>query len=77
MRLEISDMPPAFCPGARPAGKTDVAQRVPHGSAAAAIACRVDVSFGDTVNVGSAAEEASEMSFLVAPNSDFNGAFHV
>ena len=43
MRFEISDMPPAFSLHARPAGKTHLAQGVPHGTAAAAIACGVDV----------------------------------
>ena len=67
MRLEISDMPPAFGLGARPAGKTGVAQGVPHGPAAAAVARGVDIVFGDAADIGPAAEETAEMAFLVAP----------
>ena len=67
MRLEISDVPPGFGLRARPAGKTDIAQGVTHGSAAAAVARGVDIGFGDGADIRPAAEETSEMSFLVAP----------
>ena len=77
MRFDISDMPPGFGPGARPAGKTDVAQRLAHGSAAAAVACGVDVRLGYAADVRPAAEEVAEMSFLIAPCRDFNGAVDV
>ena len=67
MRLEISDVPAAFGRYARPAGKTRLAQRFPHGPAAVAVACGVDVSFGERADIGPAAEETAEMSFLIAP----------
>ncbi len=75
MCLQISDMPPAFCRRARPASQTHIAQGVPHGPAAAAVARRVDVRVGYTANIGSAAQEMAEMSFLIAPCSDFDSAF--
>ena len=74
MRLQISDVPPAFGLRARPAGKTHLAQRLPHGPAAAAVARGVDVRFGDAADIGPAAEEIAEMAFLVAPCRDFDGA---
>ena len=77
MRLEISDMPAAFAAARGPAGETDLAQRVAHGSAAAAVARGVDVGLGDAADIGPAAEETAEMSFLVAPRRDFDGAVDV
>src|ERR1700681_2340274 len=52
MRLEISDMPPALSRFSRPAGKTHLAQGVPHGLAAAAVACGIDVIIGYSADVG-------------------------
>src|SRR5665213_86270 len=74
MRLEISDMPPGFSGRAQPAGETGIAQGVPHGSAAAAVTCGIDVGIGDGADVRPAAEEVAEMSFFVAPRRDFDGA---
>ena len=51
MRLQISDVPAAFGRHARPAGKTGIAQGVPHGPAAAAVARGVDISLGDAADV--------------------------
>jgi hypothetical protein len=47
-----------------------------HSPAAGAVACGVDVRVGYTANIGSAAQEMAEMSFLIAPCCDFDGAFH-
>ena len=74
MGFEISDMPPAFVPRAGAAGEAGLAQRVTHALAAVAIACRVDIGFGDAADIGPAAEEVSEMPFLIAPGRDFDGA---
>src|SRR5665213_2733459 len=74
MRLEISDMPPGFSGRAQPAGETGIAQGVPHGSAAAAVTCGIDVGIGDGADVRPAAEEVAEMSFFVAPRRDCDGA---
>src|SRR5487761_2646392 len=76
MRLEISDVPPACGRRARPAGKTRVALGSEQG-ASAAVARGVDVRVGDGADIGSAAEERTEMPFLVAPCRDFNGAIGV
>src|SRR5260370_21160703 len=77
MRLEISDMPAAFSRRARPAGKAHISQGLPHGSVAVAVARGLDLIIGHTANVRPAAEEASEMSFLIAPGRDFDGAICV
>ena len=77
MRLEISDVPPAFGRGARPAGKPGLAQGVAHGPAAVAVARGVDLRLGDAADIGPAAEEAAEMAFLVAPCRDLDGAVDV
>ena len=74
MRLEIADVPPAFGPGARPAGKPGLAQGFPHGFAAGAVARGVDLVLGDAADIGPAAEELAEMAFLVAPCRDLDGA---
>ncbi len=47
MGLQISDVPPAFGPGARPAGKAGLAQGLPHGLAAGAVARGIDLRLGD------------------------------
>ena len=77
MGFEISDMPPAFAPRAGAAGEAGVAQRVTHGLAAVAVAGRVDIGFGDAADIGAAAEEVSEMPFLVAPGRNFDRAVYV
>src|SRR5712664_1647904 len=77
MGLDISDMPPAISLRARPAGKTHGGQGFPHGAAAVAVACGVDVIIGYAANVRSAAKKRAEMSFLVAPCRDFDGAVYV
>src|SRR5438045_2590730 len=77
MRLQISDMPPAFDRQARPIRKPHIAQRLAHGAAAAAVARRVDVGFAERADIGSAAEEMSEMSLLVTPRRDLDGAVDV
>src|ERR1044072_8765135 len=74
MRLQIAEVPSPLDGGARPAGKTDVAQRLAHAPAASAVARRVDVGFGERADIGSAAEEMSEMAFLVTPCRDLDGA---
>ena len=74
MGFEISDMPPAFAPRAGAAGEAGVAQRVTHALAAVAVASCVDVGFGDAADIGAAAEEVSEMPFLVAPGRHFDRA---
>src|SRR5439155_4163845 len=74
MRLEISDMPPAFSFRPGPAAKAHVAQGLPHGSAAVTVACGVDVRLGHAADVRPAAKETAEMSFLVAPCRNFDGA---
>src|SRR5450759_5907467 len=74
MRLQISDMPPGFGRDAGAAGKTHIAQGLAHGPAAGAVARGIDVRVGYTANIGSAAQEMAEMSFLVAPCCDFDGA---
>ena len=74
MGFEISDMPPAFATAAGAAGEAGVAQRVTHALAAVAVACCVDIGFGDAADIGTAAEEVSEMPFLVAPGRNFDRA---
>ena len=74
MRLQISDMPAGFGRYARPAGKPHIAQGLTHGPAAGAIARGVDVRLSHATNIGSAAEEVTEMSFLIAPRCDLDGA---
>src|SRR5258708_37083169 len=74
MCLQISDMPPAFGTNAGPAGKTDIVQYVAHGPAAGAVAGGVDNRVGYIANVRPAAQETSEVPFLVAPCRDFDGA---
>src|SRR5207247_2133184 len=59
---------------ARPAGKTYVAQGLPHGPVAVAVPCGVDVRLGHAADVRPAAKETAEMSFLIAPCRDFDGA---
>ena len=73
MGFEISDMPPAFATAAGAAGEAGLAQRVTH-AVAAAVACCVDIGFGDAADIGPAAEEVSEMPFLVAPGRNFDRA---
>ena len=77
MGFEISDMPPAFAPRAGAAGEAGLAQRVTHGLAAVAVACCVDIGFGDAADIGAAAEEVSEMPFLVAPGRNFDRAVYI
>ena len=74
MRLEVSNVPPAFGHCAWAACKTHVAQRLAHGFSTGAVACGVDIGLGDAADIRSAAKETSEMSFLVAPCRNFNGA---
>ena len=74
MGFEISDMPAAFVLRAGAAGEPGVAQRVTHALAAVAVACRVDIGFGDAADIGPAAEEVPEMSFLVAPGRNLDRA---
>ena len=74
MGFEISDMPPAFATAAGAAGEAGVAQRVTHALAAVAVACRIDIGFGDAADIGTAAEEVPEMPFLVAPGRNFDRA---
>jgi len=73
--LQISDMAAALGLRARTAGKACLAERVAHGSVAVAVARGIDVALGHATDVGSAAQEAAEMTFLVAPRRDFDGAF--
>src|ERR1043166_523687 len=77
MGLEITDMPPSFVPCASAAGEAGLAQRLTHGLAAVAVACRVDIGFGDAADIGPAAKEVSEMPFLVAPGRNFDRALCV
>ena len=77
MGLEISDVPAAFGLRARPAGEADLAQGLAHRAIAVAVACGVDIGLGDRADVGPAAEKTPEMSFLVAPGCDFDGAFGI
>ena len=77
MGFEISDMPPAFAPRTGAAGEISLAQRVTHALAAVAVGCRVDIGFGDAADIGAAAEEVSEMPFLVAPGRNFDRAVYV
>ena len=74
MGLDISAMASAFDVDACPAGESSLAQRIAHGLAAAAVARRIDIRLRDTADIGPAAEEAAEMSFLVAPGCDFDSA---
>ena len=74
MRLEVSDVPPVFAQGPRPAGKSGLAEGVAHGLAAAAVARVVDLRLGDCADIGPAAEELAEVAFLVAPRCDVDGA---
>jgi hypothetical protein len=74
MGFEIADMPPALRRRAGPAGEADLAQCVAHGSAAAAVACGVDIGFGQAADKRAAAEKTSEMAFLIAPGRDFDRA---
>src|SRR3954467_2250111 len=74
MRLQISDMPSCFSRYARPTGKPHIAQGLTHGPAASAVARGVDVRLSHVTHIGSAAEEMTEMSFLIAPRRDFDGA---
>ena len=71
MGFEISDMPPGFAPRTGAAGEISLAQRVTHALAAVAVGCRVDIGVGDAADIGAAAEEVSEMSFLIAPGRNF------
>ena len=77
MGFEISDMPPAFALRAGAAGESGFAQRIAHGLAAVAVARLVDIGFGDAADIGAAAEEVSEMPFLVAPGRNFDGAIYI
>src|SRR5882757_11134229 len=61
MRLDIADVPPALDQHARPAGKPDIGERLPHRSIAAAVARGVDLALGDAADIGPTAEEAAEM----------------
>src|SRR4051812_19065991 len=74
MGFEITDMSPVFGLRAWPAGKTHLAQSLAHAAAAGAIAGSVDIGLGYTANIGPAAKETAEMSFLIAPRRDFDGA---
>ena len=77
MGLEIPNVPSAFGRDAWAVRETGLTQRFAHGPATAAVARGVDIGFGDVADIGAAAEETSEMSFLIAPRRDFNGAFEV
>jgi hypothetical protein len=77
MGFEISDMPPAFAPGAGAAAKAGVAQRLTHAPVVVAVARLVDIGVGDAADIGAAAKEASEMTFLVAPGRHFNRAVYI
>ena len=44
---------------------------------AVAVARGVDIGFGDRADIGPAAEETAEMSFLVAPGCDFDRAVDI
>src|SRR5258708_19501245 len=61
---------------AGPAGKTDIVQYGAHGPAAGAVAGGVDNRVGYIANVRPAAQEASEMSFFIAPSRDLDGTFY-
>jgi hypothetical protein len=74
MRLQISDVPPRFSRYARAAGKTRFKQGLAQGATTGAVARGVDFRFGHAADVGSAAEHMAEMSFLITPGSDFDGA---
>ena len=77
MGLQVADMPPALDADAWPAGKPDLTQGVAHGATAGTVTRGVDLGFGHAADIGSAAEETSKMSFLVAPRSDLDGAFDI
>ena len=77
MCLEISDVAPAFGGSAWAAGEADFAQRLAHGAIAVAVARGVDVSLGESADIGAAAEEIAEMAFLVAPGCDLDGALDI
>src|SRR5665213_2169198 len=67
MGFQISDVTPAPGVFARAAGEPGLAQRLPHGPAARAVARRVDIGLGDRADKGAAAEKTAEMAFLIAP----------
>jgi hypothetical protein len=72
--FEIADMAPALDPGTRTTRQTHLSQRLPHGAVGIAIPCGVDIRLGHVTNIRPATEEMAEMSFLIAPCCDFNGA---
>jgi hypothetical protein len=74
MRFDVSDVPSDSGFDARAAGKTSVLQRLAHRALAAAVARCVDLFVGDSADIGPASEELAEMSFLIAPRRDFDGA---
>ena len=65
---------PDFGLDARATGKSSILQRLPHRAVAAAVAGRFDLFVGDSADIGPASEELTEMSFLIAPCRDFDGA---
>ena len=72
MGFQISDVPSAVEQRAGAAGQAGIAQRLTHGPVMVAVARRVDLVFGDAADIGAAAKEASEMSFLVAPRCNLD-----
>src|SRR5262249_29778335 len=77
MGLEIADVPAALCRDARSFGEANTLQRLPHAAIAVAVTRGVDVSFGDGADIGTAAEEGAEMTFLVAPRGDLDGTVEI
>src|SRR5579872_2342594 len=77
MGLEISDVPAALHQLSRAAGKAGCLQCLAHGAAFGAVARAVDIFFGDVADIGAAAEEMAEVTFLVAPRGDFHRAIDV
>src|SRR5690242_21741211 len=77
MGFEISDVPTGFEPRAGAAGEISLAQRVAHALAVVAIACRVDIGFGDAADIRAAAKEVPEMAFLIAPGRKLDRAVYV
>ena len=75
MRFQISDVPARLGGNARSSCEPHVGECVPHGAAAGAVACGINVGLGHLPDIGARTEEVSKVSFLVAPGGNFDRAF--
>ena len=76
MCLQISDVPPRLHGDARTPGEPHLGKCIAHGATAGAVARSVDVGFGHLADIGARAEKMAEMSLLVAPAGNLDGALH-